>query len=283
MKNSGIFSGHSEVALPEVLQALKASAAQSFEAACPIPAAVNHSREFFDHERRSVFMQEWICVGRTDEIASTGDYLTHDVAGIPVLVVRQKDGSIEAFVNACAHRFACLMPDAKGSAKRFTCRYHAWTYDLDGQLVRAPYMEMKDGFDRKQHGLRRLHSEVWEGFVYVTLAEKPAKSVAAALEPLHQNVVGRYGMASYQTVLRETMEWGANWKNLIENFTESYHVPMAHKKTFAKHKKPLEDYVCGEDSDHYGYHLAAQQAETGGGAAHPKNTRAGRQMAPNDG
>ena len=237
MKSDEIFSGHSDTPLAQVLQALQAAAAQPFEEAYPIPAAVNHSREFFNHERQAVFMAEWICVGRADEIASPGDYLTHDIAGVPVLVVRQESGTVQAFVNACAHRFACLMPDQKGTAKRFTCRYHAWTYDLGGQLVRAPYMEMKEDFDVKQHRLRPLHCEIWEGFVYVTLKEKPAKSVASALEPLRDKVVGRYDMAHYQTVLRETMEWAANWKNLVENFTESYHVPIAHKKTAATVKK----------------------------------------------
>lgn len=273
MKNDGIFSGHRDAGLTTVLEALQSAAARPFDEACPVPAAVNHSREFAVHERQSVFMREWICVGRADEITAAGDYLTHEIAGVPVLVVRHEDGTVRGFVNACAHRFACLMPDEKGSAKRFTCRYHAWTYDLGGKLVRAPFMDMKQGFDRARHGLRKLHVEIWEGFVYVTLAEKPATSVAAALELLRGNVVGRYDMACYQTVMRETMVWNANWKNLIENFTESYHVPFAHKQTFAQHNKPLDDYICGEDSDYYCYHRAAQQADTGGGAAHPGNNR----------
>ena len=87
------------------------------------------------------------------------------------------------------------------------------------------------------------------------------------------NCVGRYDMSGYQSVLRETMEWDANWKNLIENFIESYHVPVAHGKTFALHKKAPEDYVCGEDDDHYCYHRAAQAATSGLGAAHPANQR----------
>ena len=78
-------------------------------------------------------------------------------------------------------------------------------------------------------------------------------------------------MGSYKTVLRETMSWDTNWKNLIENFTESYHVPIAHPKTFANHKKPIQDYKCGENSDHYCYHFAPQAADNGPGAAHPKN------------
>ena len=133
------------------------------------------------------------------------------------------------------------MPDSKGSAKRFTCRYHAWTYAISGELVRAPYMDMKTGFDPAQHRLRPLQVSVWEGFLYVTISRTAIGTTqpSEVLAPLRDQVVGRYDMACYQTVLRESMVWQANWKNLIENFTESYHVPSAHGKTFAQHNKAL--------------------------------------------
>ncbi len=264
---------HTNTPLATVLEQLQSAAAASFERAHPIPPVVNHALEFLDLERETIFQREWICVGREDEIPARGDFLTHQIAEVPVLVVRQSDTEIRAFVNACAHRFACLVPDSKGSGKRFTCRYHAWTYDIAGQLVRAPYMEMKDGFDVTQHRLRPLQLNTWEGFIYVTLAEDPSTRPGETLAPLREQVVGRYDMACYQTVLRESMEWNANWKNLVENFTESYHVPIAHGKTFAQHNKPLQYYVTGEDSVHYCYHYAPQEAETGLGAAHPKNDR----------
>jgi choline monooxygenase len=268
---------NNDIRLDTALEQLQAAAARPFDEARPIPAALNHSQAFLGHERQLVFMQEWICVGRIDEIPSHGDYLTHDIAGVSVLVVRQQDEQIGAFVNACAHRFACLMPDEKGSAKRFTCRYHAWTYDCGGQLIRAPKMEMKAGFDPSEIRLRSLHSEIWQGFIYVSLADKPKTSLNEVLAPFRDAIVGRFDMGCYRTIMREKMVWPANWKNLIENFTESYHVPVAHRKTFAKHNKPLEDYVCGEDSDYYGYHRAAQPDDFGPGAAHPKNHRLERE------
>ncbi len=259
--------------LVTVLKKLAASAVRPFDQAQPIPASVNHSREFLEREQQNIFMQEWICIGRDDEIPNHGDYLTHDISGVPILVVRQEDGDIRAFVNACAHRFACLMPKQKGSARRFTCRYHAWTYDCRGQLIRAPHMEMKLGFEPSQYHLRKLILEIWEGFIFVSLSEQPATCLSTVLEPLCEQVVGQFDMGCYRTVLRESMIWNANWKNLIENFTESYHVPMVHGKTFAQHNKPLEDYICGEDSDYYCYHRAAQPEESGPGAAHKNNTR----------
>lgn len=264
---------HPDNELTRVLEALEQAAAADFEQARPIPGTVNHSPAFLELERQAVFEREWICVGRADELAAPGDFLTFEIAGAPLFVVRHTDDSLRAFVNACAHRRACLLQAETGSARRITCPYHAWTYNTAGELLRAPYMEMKDGFDPTQHRLRSLPLSIWEGFVYVTLAEQPGKDLAAALEPLRTGIVGRYDMAGYRTVMRESLEWNANWKNLIENFIESYHVPIAHRQTFAQHDKPLTDYVCGEDSQHYCYHRAPQPAATGRGAAHPDNER----------
>ncbi len=259
--------------LDDVLAELSAAAKQPFETANPIPPAVNHSEAFFEHERRQVFMREWICAGRADEVPGAGDYMTHRIADVPLLIVRQDDGSLSAFINACAHRFAQVVADGKGKARKFTCPYHAWTYAPDGRLVRAPYMEMKPDFDMKDHRLKQVPLEVWEGFIYVTLNPEPAPAVAERTKALRDEVVGRYDMACYKTVIRETMTWNANWKNLIENFTESYHVPIAHGQTFAQHNKPLDDYVCGDDYPYFGYHRAPQAAEDGLGAAHPANDR----------
>ena len=146
----------SNLDLETALAQLQSAAASAFELARPIPPGLNHSQAFLDHERQSVFMQEWICIGREDEIAEAGDFITHKITDVPVLVVRQQDGEIRAFVNACAHRQAHLVAAQKGSTKKFTCPYHAWTYDCAGELIRAPYMEMKPEFDPAQHGLRPL-------------------------------------------------------------------------------------------------------------------------------
>ena len=255
------------------LRLLKECAKKSFEDAIPIPPIVNHSIKFYNHEQDRIFNQEWICIGRCDEIPSTGDYLTHDIAGTPILVVRQESGAIRGFVNACAHRFTCLTKEASGHAFAFTCPNHAWTYGIDGQLNHAPFMDSKPDFNSTKNNLEVLHTESWEGFLYITLSKKPSKSIAMSLGYLRENIVGQYDMSSYKSVIRESMSWNANWKNLIENFTESYHVPIAHQKTFANHKKQIKDYKCGEDSDHYCYHFAPQESDSGPGAAHPNNTK----------
>ena len=267
------YNQNTDVSLEQALNSLKSAADVEFESAAPIPASLNHSVAFFEHEQKIIFQNQRVCIGREDEIANWGDYLTHEIANVPVVVIRQQDDTLAAFVNACAHRSACLLSDKRGSAKRFSCRYHGWTYDTSGALIGAPYMEMKPEFDKTEHKLKPLHCEQWQGFVYVSVADQPTTVPNEVLKPFTDGVVGRYDMGCYQTMIRETMEWTANWKNLMENFIESYHVPIAHTQTFANHDKPLTDYICGEDSEHYCYHRAPQPHETGLGSAYPDNDR----------
>jgi len=215
---------HTNAPLDASLKTLKECSSKSFALASPIPPVINHSIHFYNHEQDRIFNQEWICIGRCDEIESAGDFLTHQIAGTSVLVIRQDSGEIISFINACAHRFTCLSKERSGHAFAFTCPNHAWTYGLDGQLKHAPFMEMKSNFITNDHKLERLHTEIWEGFIYVTLSKKPKKSIAKSLDGLRKNIVGQYDMANYKTVIRESMFWNANWKNLIENFTESYHM-----------------------------------------------------------
>ncbi len=272
MKTEVDANTYTNASLNESLKQLKESAQKPFEEATPIPPIVNHSINFYNREQSRIFNQEWICIGRSDEIPLPGDYLNHEIAGTPVLVVRQDSGEIKSFVNACAHRFTCLVKEKSGHAFVFTCPNHAWTYGIDGQLNHAPFMDLKSKFNPKKNNLEGLNTETWEGFIYVNLSKKPSKKVSESLETLRQNIVGQYDMGRYKTVIREAMSWNTNWKNLIENFTESYHVPVAHPKTFANHKKQIKDYKCGENSHHYCYHFAPQESENGPGAAHPNNT-----------
>jgi phenylpropionate dioxygenase-like ring-hydroxylating dioxygenase large terminal subunit len=150
MKTEIDLNTYTNVALDRVLKSLNEASQTPFEKAIPIPSAVNHSIKFYNHEQERIFNQEWICIGRCDEIPAPGDYLTHEIAGTPVLAVRQESGEIIGFVNACAHRFTCLVKERSGHAFAFTCPNHAWTYGIDGQLNHAPFMDSKPGFDPKK-------------------------------------------------------------------------------------------------------------------------------------
>ena len=237
-----------------VLADLEACAARPFAEAGPMPAALFHAESFLQREIETVFAREWICLGRADDVAAPGDFTGHHIAGVPVLAVRQPDGAIKVLLNACAHRRARITDADRGNAERLICPYHGWTYDCAGRLVAAPFMKSVAGFDMAAHRLMELHCELWEGFIYATLSPERPESMARRLAGFHKDVVGRFAMADYVGVIHETMAWDCNWKNLIENFSESYHVPIAHRETFATAKRVLDYYTCSEGEDWCSYH-----------------------------
>ncbi|MDH3743251.1 MAG: Rieske 2Fe-2S domain-containing protein, partial [Hyphomicrobiales bacterium] len=179
-------------------------------------------------ERQRIFASDWVCPGLAADIPDPGDYLTYSVADQPVFCVRGKDGEIRTLSNVCRHRMMLLLED-RGRTKRVVCPYHAWTYDLDGALIGAGHMDKSDGFDKKDHCLPEIRTEIWNGWIYITL-NPDAAPVADILKPLDDMVEG-YQMANYVPVILTDHVWNTNWKLLTENFMEGYHLPVAHKAT----------------------------------------------------
>ncbi|MGB0865130.1 MAG: aromatic ring-hydroxylating oxygenase subunit alpha [Granulosicoccaceae bacterium] len=173
-------------------------------------------------ERRC--LPPWHCLGRADEIAQTGDFFTTELLGEPLLVVRDEAETIRVLANVCRHR---NMPVAEGSgrSKRFICPYHAWSYKLDGALIAAPLME------NSQHacGLPSHHCEVWQGFIYTNLSPV-AEPLAEQLKELDAQLAN-YHCEQLRHVFVTEEVWPANWKCLVENFMEGYHLSRVHPKT----------------------------------------------------
>ena len=256
----------------KIVADIRASNGKDFSTARPMPGAVYHSDAFAALERDCIFRQEWISIGRAADLAREGSFLTETVGEVPVLAVRQADGKIRAYLNVCAHRFAKLVDKRVGAKKLFVCRYHAWAYDITGRLVRTPYTESAPGFNSEPVSLRELHTEVWEGFLYVTLAAERPRSLSERLHHITDQVIGRYRMARYETVMQDVMPIAANWKNMIENFIESYHVFAVHSATFGTAGKDLDAYICGPDMEDCAFHWSVKEADDGMGAAHSENT-----------
>jgi phenylpropionate dioxygenase-like ring-hydroxylating dioxygenase large terminal subunit len=248
---------------------LRKIAARPFDDALAMPPGLYTSEDVLALERDRIFRQEWICIGRASTIAHPGDYLAADIAGQPVVAVRQKDGALKAFSNVCLHRMSTLL-EGSGTAKVIVCPYHAWSYNLDGTLRGAPYMEHTTGFRRQDYRLPELRCDVWEGWIYVSL-DRSIESVAERLNAL-SDLIGRYGMGDYVETFREEHVWDTNWKILAENFMESYHLPMLHKGTVGPHSK-IEDMDCPPGHDAFNYHWITKEATLAIGNAHPSNMR----------
>lgn len=177
-------------------------------------------------EQARVFRQSWQLVGSAADIAEPGDHLAREVAGVPVLVVRQQDGSVRAFHNVCRHRAGPLATCDGKRARALRCRYHGWLYGLDGQLKVAAEMDEAAGFSAKDLSLEPVRAEVWQGFVFVCLGAEPP-SLATILDGIEAR------MAPTQLApMRHRRHWrdeiACNWKVYIDNYLEGYHLPFVH-------------------------------------------------------
>ena len=190
-----------------------------------MPGAFYTSQEYYEHETRTVLRSGWHCLGREDEIPNTGDYFTAQLLNEPLLVVRGDDGNVRVLANVCRHR-GMPLAEGRGNANRFVCSYHAWTYGHDGTLLRAPRMQ-NAGFDTKNCRLPEHKSQLWNGFIYVTLdADEPNFE-----HPELDALLAPYETASFRLVHVAEEDWKTNWKCLVENFMEGYHLSVVHPQT----------------------------------------------------
>ncbi|WP_119273365.1 aromatic ring-hydroxylating oxygenase subunit alpha [Taklimakanibacter deserti] len=255
--------------LDATLSDLTHTARRPFEDATAMPPGVYTSEAFLARELDTIFAKEWVCIGRSSSLKEPGDYITYDLAGQPIVVLRDGEKKLKAFSNVCLHRMSTLL-EGQGNTRSIVCRYHAWTYNLDGSLRGAPFMKPTTGFCRENYRLPAIRSEEWLGWIYVTLNPQ-APAVAETLKPL-EGMIAHYGMENYIECFRETHVWDTNWKVLAENFMESYHLPVCHAATVGPHSK-LEEMECPPGLSAFNYHWITKEASLAIGNAHPSNTR----------
>ncbi len=239
--------------------------------AVSVPPQLYYSEEIQRLEEERIFKAEWLCPGLAADIPESGDTLTFEIAGQPIVSIRQHDGSIRSFANVCVHRMMTLIGGRLGHCERkITCPYHAWTYDLAGQVLGAGHMGRPPHFDRRDYRLPEVRTETWEGWIYLTLDDeaRPVADRLAGLKPL----VERYRMAGYLPVAHQDHVWKTNWKLLCENFMEGYHLPVAHKATVGAWF-PVEDTEFGPVvHDAFAYQTFTKDANATYGRAHEDNT-----------
>ena len=185
--------------------------------------------QLFEDELKRVFDADWIMVGRQGAIPNPGDYMTATVGRRPIFCVRQKDGSIRAFANFCLHRYSKLL-EGRGTARRIVCPYHAWTYEITGQLIGITDPKGFGSARKEDMRLHELACEVWLGFIFVSMRHD-LPSMASKLKPLEKHFAN-YDLANYEDRYAVDEEiWAGNWKLVYENFVECYHVTYAHKES----------------------------------------------------
>ena len=204
-----------------------------------LPRAYYTSEAIYGEERERIFAQRWVCAGRSASLAEPGDYFLAEVAGESLVVVRGADRAVRAFYNVCRHRGTRVCEESAGRFPgSIQCPYHAWTYGLDGRLLGAPHMADAAWFDKAEYPLHAATAAEWEGFVFLSLAERPP-ALAEVMAPLAGKFAA-WGLPALRPVQRVEYDVRANWKLFFQNFSECYHCPRIHPELIR-----LSDYRSG--------------------------------------
>ncbi|MFI5413053.1 MAG: aromatic ring-hydroxylating dioxygenase subunit alpha, partial [Candidatus Lutacidiplasmatales archaeon] len=197
--------------------------------------------EILQTELDRFFYRNWVNVGREEAIPESGDFFTRQVGRESILFVRGPDKVIRGFYNLCRHRGTqvVLAADGKG-AHSFICPYHSWAYDLSGRLVGALHMKEQADFDRADYGLHPVRVEMWGGFIWANL-EPTGPDLRASLGPFLERFE-RFPIADLRLGAKMSYEVEANWKVLVENFSECYHCAPVHPSL-----NRLTPYLSGEN------------------------------------
>lgn len=215
------------------------------EAVARNPVEHYTSGDRFALENERIFRRTPFAVAHASELSEPCAFLRRQVAGLPVLLTRDKSGGVNAFLNACRHRGTRLVDEEQGCKHRFSCPYHAWTYSNAGDLIAAPHFASGfDGVDKADLGLKRLNCQERFGFIWVTAeADGPIDlgahfgALAAELDALE--------MDTMFVVHQDVTVRDANWKILVEGGIEAYHFKVAHRATIGPHfEDNLSSYRC---------------------------------------
>jgi choline monooxygenase len=182
--------------------------------------------EVLRREQERIFRRAWQYACPAELVAEPGAYCAGRVGDVPVVVVRDRDTTLRAFLNVCRHR-GSVVADGNGRRETLQCRYHAWTYGLDGALRAAPRAELEAALDADALGLLPLAVEAWGPLVFVNPdpgAAPLAESLAPVVEPLSRELY----LESLRFRRRTEFELACNWKVAVENYLECYHCPVAH-------------------------------------------------------
>ncbi len=193
-----------------------------------IPAAWYFDPEVYAAEVRAVFGGTWQAAGRLDQLAAAGSFATTEVAGEPLVLVRDGAGTLRAFFNVCRHRAARVVNEPCGRASRLRCRYHGWTYDLAGRLRGTPEFEGVADFCREDEGLAELDVDTWGPLAWVRPRGQGADHLADFLAPLPERTAG-LGLERLHLVERREYQLNCNWKVFVDNYLDGgYHVNTVH-------------------------------------------------------
>ena len=199
--------------------------------ASTIPATWYTDKGIFALEQATVFSRSWHVAARVDQLTNAGDYVTTEIVGEPIVIVRGSDDQIRGFFNACRHHAAAVMTEAAGNAPQMRCPYHGWTYSLEGELKGTPDFNDVCNFNRAENGLLPIETAIWEQWVFARIER--ASGDAMTLEQFLGDLVNQFrpfDISSLHWFERRAYTLNCNWKVFVDNYLDGgYHVPHLHK------------------------------------------------------
>ena len=202
--------------------------------ASTIPASWYTDERVFELERPTVFSRSWQFAARVDQLREPGDFVTTEIAGEPIVIVRGSDKELRGFFNVCRHHAAAVMTEPAGHANQMRCPYHGWTYSLSGELKGTPDFNDVCNFDQGQNGLAPVEISAWENWVFARLDAKHAPDTRATLTDFPgTDLINQFqslNLANLHWFERRCYTLNCNWKIFVDNYLDGgYHVPHVHK------------------------------------------------------
>lgn len=191
-----------------------------------IPSAWYTDRNFLDVDNAAVFSKTWQGVGHVDRLPNVGDYFLTEIADNPVIILRDETSQLRGFYNVCRHRGGPLATEDGNCPKVLQCKYHGWTYRLNGELRGVPDFNYVELFHKSDFGLVPINVDIWEGLIFATLNPSPPP-----LEQVFAGMTERFSpisLAGLHFHSRVTYNIKCNWKIYVDNYLEGYHVPLVH-------------------------------------------------------
>lgn len=231
-----------------------------------LPAFAYTDEAFWQSEKDHLFPNHWVLVGFAHEMDKPGDVMPVTVGDSPIVLVRNRDGSIKAFHNVCRHRCLQLVEEKQNVGRLLKCPYHAWAYGLDGKLRTTPYFGGEDpnarpeGFDASEFGLKEIACEVWFDWIFVNV-NGSGLSFDEFVAPLKNRLQGLDFENTKLVGVIDLGEIDTNWKFLMENFIEPYHVQFVHSSTT---DQPLVDHYTVADGHCQGSAVDLDETDEGG-------------------
>lgn len=243
----------------------------------PVSYVDSFDPEHYQREVETIFMKEWLNVGRIEQVPRVGSFFTKELhfAKRSVVISRTADDTISAYYNVCPHRGNKLVwndfprEETSGFSRQFQCKYHGWRFDLDGSVA---YVQQESEFfdlDLTTLGLKPVHCAVWEGFIFINLADAPAQSLTDALGPYVEGLKG-YPFGEMTQTYEVKSDVNANWKLFIDAFVEFYHAPVLHRAQ-ANQQEGDRLFNAGFEGLHYELFSPHAMVSSWGGIAPPKH------------